>query len=220
MDHETATRIQAAERYVLEEFSAEEKAEFEDHFFECTECADEVRSASILAANARQVLQEERARESSAWEGGRGRRSGRFWWPLLASAALNLALLAGFGLERLHSSVPQAAVEPQFYHTFGVPAASRGSVQSIPVRVGSQFFGARFDLTPGQHFDSFEYQILDSSGASKSNRWLKAPPDEGSDLELAVPVSSLAPGDYVLLLRGRQQSNTAEISRAHFSVQR
>ena len=220
MDHETAIRIQAAERYVLEEFSAEERAEFENHFFECMECADEVRSASILAANTRQVLGEERASESSAWERGRGRRSGRFWWPLLASAALNVALLAGFGLERLHSGVSQGAVEPQFYQTFGVPAASRGSVASMPVRAGSQFFGARFDLEPGQHFDTFEYQILDSQGASRSERWLKAPPDEGSDLELAVPVSSLAPGDYVLVLRGRQQSNATEISRAHFSIQR
>ena len=218
MDHETAIRIQAAERYVLEEFSPEERAEFEDHFFECVECADEVRSASILAANAGQVLREERARESSVWE-ERGRRR-RFWWPMLASAALNLALLAGFGLERLHSGISRAAVEPQFYHTFGVPAASRGTVQNIPVRAGSQFFGARFDLVPGQHFDSFEYQILDASGASRSDRWLKAPPDEGTDMELAVPVSSLKPGDYMLVLRGRQQSNATEISRAHFSVQR
>lgn len=217
MDHETAVRIQAAERYVLEEFSPEERAEFEDHFFECPECADEIRSASILAANAREVLRQERESET-AWERGRVRR--RFWWPLLVSAALNLALLAGFGLERLHSGVSQGAVEPQFYHTFGVPAASRGTAPSIPVRAGSQFFGARFDLVPGQYFDSFEYQILDSSGASRSDRWLKAPPDEGSELELAVPVSSLKPGDYMLVLRGRQQSNAIEISRAHFSVQR
>ena len=218
MDHETAIRIQAAERYVLEEFSSEERAEFEDHFFECVDCADEVRSASILAANAGQVLREERARESSAWQ-QEGRRR-RFWWPLLVSAALNLALLAGFGLERLHSGVSRAAVEPQFYQTFGVPATSRGKVPSIPVPAGSQFFGARFDLVPGQYFDSFEYQILDSSGASRSDRWLKAPPDEGSELELAVPVSSLKPGDYMLVLRGRQRSNATEISRAHFSVQR
>lgn len=218
MDHETAIRIQAAERYVLEEFSAEERAEFENHFFECMECADEVRSASILAANTRQVLAEERARGTSAWEGGQVPR--RFWWPLLVSAALNLVLLAGFGLERLHSGVSRVALEPQFYHTFGVPAASRGNVTSIPVPSGSQFFGARFDLVPGEHFDTFEYQILDSHGASRSDRWLKAPPDEGSEMELAVPVYSLAPGDYVLVLRGRRQSNAIEISRAHFSVQR
>src|ERR1700730_4400894 len=44
MDHETAIRVQAAERYLLDEFSPEERTEFEDHFFGCSECADEVRA--------------------------------------------------------------------------------------------------------------------------------------------------------------------------------
>ena len=51
MDHETAVQLQAAERYVLEEFSPKERADFEEHFFGCPGCADEVRSATILAAN-------------------------------------------------------------------------------------------------------------------------------------------------------------------------
>ena len=100
MDHDTAIRIQAAERYVLEEFPPEERAEFEEHFFECQECAEEVRSATIFAANATQALKEERAKQSATWERSAGRPSRRFWWTLATSAALNLALLAGIGLER------------------------------------------------------------------------------------------------------------------------
>ena len=33
MDHETAVQLQAAERYVLDEFSPKERADFEEHFF-------------------------------------------------------------------------------------------------------------------------------------------------------------------------------------------
>ena len=51
MDHETAVRLQAAERYLLDQFSPEERRGFEEHFFGCPECADQVRAASILAAN-------------------------------------------------------------------------------------------------------------------------------------------------------------------------
>ena len=58
MDHETAVQLQAAERYVLEEFSPKERADFEEHFFGCPGCADEVRSATILAANTKVVLKE------------------------------------------------------------------------------------------------------------------------------------------------------------------
>jgi hypothetical protein len=85
---------------------------------------------------------------------------------------------------------------------------------------GSRFFGARFDLMPGQRFESFEYQILDSAGTPRSGRALPSPGGENSELELAVPVASLGPGEYVLVLRGRQQGQPIEISRAHFTIQR
>jgi hypothetical protein len=219
MDHATAIRIQAAERYVLEQFSPEERAEFEEHYFDCPECAEEVRSASIFAANAAQALREGRAREAEKLTHP-GRPARWFWWPLVASAALNLALLAGFGLERRHPSAGLATIEPQFYQTFGVPAAARGSQPAIAVPAGAQFFGARFDLPPNPRFDSFRYQILDAKGASRSSRSLAAPGGDSAELELLVPVAPLGPGDYVLVLHGQQQGNSTEIGRAGFQIPR
>jgi hypothetical protein len=225
MDHETAVQLQAAERYVLEEFSPKERADFEEHFFGCPGCADEVRSATILAANTRVVLKEaaldeQNARKAAAERAGRRNRL-RLFWPLTASAALNFALLAAFGLTRLHpADLPASGVEPQFYRSFGVPAASRSAIASFSLPAGSRFFGARFDLMPGQHFESFEYQILDSAGTSRSGRSLPSPGGENSEMELAVPVASLGPGEYVLVLRGSQQGQLTEISRARFSIQR
>lgn len=225
MDHQTAIRLQAAERYVLDEFSPEERADFEEHFFGCPGCADEVRSATILAANTKIVLKEaaldeENARTAAA-ERARRRSQFRLFWPLAASAALNLALLGAIGVVRWHpAEVAGGRIEPQFYHTFGVPAASRAATSSFSLPAGSRFFGARFDLMPGQHFESFEYQILDSAGASLSGRSLPSPGGEDSEMELAVPVASLGPGEYVLVVRGRQQGRSTEISRARFSIQR
>jgi hypothetical protein len=221
MDHETAIRVQAAERYLLDEFSPEERTEFEDHFFGCVECADEVRSASILAANATAVLKEENARESAAAERLLGRSRVRFFWPLLASAALNVALLVGVGLQRFGAVAPGgAAVEPQFYHSFAIPALARSGVRTETVPAGSQFFGDRFDIPPGHHFQRFEYEIRDGSNAVRSRRSLVAPAGEDSELELAIPVGSLDPGVYSLLIRGKDGANTIEISRARFLIQK
>jgi|SRR5579859_8077094 len=225
MDHETAVQLQAAERYVLDEFSPEERADFEDHFFGCPGCADEVRSATILAANTKVVLRdaarEEKNTRKAAFERPDPRNRSRFFWPLTASAALNFVLLGAFVLVRSHPAAPAGnEVEPQFYHSYGVPSASRSAIPSFALRPGSRFFGARFDLMPGQHFDSFEYQILDSAGTPRSGRSLLSPGGENSEMELAVPVASLGPGQYVLVLRGRQQGQSIEISRARFSVQR
>jgi hypothetical protein len=219
MDHETALQLQAAERYVLDEFSQEERADFEEHFFGCRECADEVRSASILAANAKVVFKDAALDEDGAGRRAINRTGLRWFWPLTASAVLNLVLLGVFGVERWRpANSPDAAIEPQFYHSFGVPATARSSVTSFLVPAGSHFFGARFDLMPGQHFESFEYQILDSTGAARSGRSLKSPGGEDSELELAVPIASLQPGEYVLIVRGRQNGQSTEISRARFSI--
>ena len=222
MNHETAIKIQAAERYVLDEFSPEERIDFEEHYFECSECADDVRAASILAANARKVIAEDE-RDANAALRSAGRRKWRLSWGLLASAALNLVLLAGIGLQGLRLGPRKASapsLEAQFYQSFGVPAAARAEMKTLEVTGGSRFFGARFDLMPGQHFDSYQYQILDSAGQVTSEQSVKAPAAESSELQLAVPVASLAPGKYVFVLLGRQQDKTVEISRAHLSIQR
>lgn len=223
MNHETAVRMQAAERYVLDEFSPEERTDFEEHYFACAECADDVRAASILAANAKVVIAESEANTQEALRSPR-RPKWRFSWGLVASGALNLLLLGGIGLQglRLGPRMAPAAtsMEAQFYQSFGVPAASRAEMKTLLVPAGSRFFGARFDLMAGQHFDSYEYQILDSAGTVRSGQSLKAPAVNGAELQLAVPVSSLAPGEYVFVLLGRQEEKPVEISRAHLSIQR
>ena len=45
-------------RYVLDELTGQEREEFEEHYFNCAECAADVRAAFAFAANARAVLRE------------------------------------------------------------------------------------------------------------------------------------------------------------------
>ena len=53
MDHNDAIGCQAATRYVAGELSTEARDAFEAHFFDCAECAEEVRWEQIFAANVR-----------------------------------------------------------------------------------------------------------------------------------------------------------------------
>jgi len=219
MDHETAVRIQAAERYILEEFPAEERAAFEEHFFDCPECAEEVRSATIFAANAAAVLRDERAKESGRLARRASQPRWRFW-VLAASGALNVALLVSFGVDRFGSQRSGASMEPQFYSTVAVTSASRGNQAAAAITKGAQFFGMRFDLMPGQHFESFEYQILDAKGAVRSAKSLPSPGGDVSELQLSVPVQELAPGEYVVVLHGGQAGSSTEIGRRSFLIPR
>jgi hypothetical protein len=59
VDHQSAVNQKLTERYVLGELEGLEAAEFEEHFFECPLCAEDIRAASRLTANLKAVLIEE-----------------------------------------------------------------------------------------------------------------------------------------------------------------
>ncbi len=46
----------AVEKYLLDEFSPEEKDAFEEHFFSCDECAREVKLGAAFMAHAKESL--------------------------------------------------------------------------------------------------------------------------------------------------------------------
>jgi anti-sigma factor RsiW len=58
MEHERALEIQAVERYLIDDLSEAERNEFEEHFFSCEKCADEVRLGARFHAAAREVLRD------------------------------------------------------------------------------------------------------------------------------------------------------------------
>jgi anti-sigma factor RsiW len=55
MDHNEALRLRAVEKYVLGELPPSLRDQFEEHFFECQECAQDVKAAAEFVDNARAV---------------------------------------------------------------------------------------------------------------------------------------------------------------------
>ena len=48
MTHQRAVESMASERYLLGEMSDEERDLFEEHYFECSECAEDIRAAERM----------------------------------------------------------------------------------------------------------------------------------------------------------------------------
>jgi anti-sigma factor RsiW len=67
MEHQEATRTQASSRYLLGELSATEREAFEEHYFSCPLCAEEVRLGASLADNAKAVFSEPSFRRETEW---------------------------------------------------------------------------------------------------------------------------------------------------------
>jgi hypothetical protein len=66
MDHSEATRDFAVEQYLLGDLKEVRRDEFEDHFFDCPECAEDVKAGTILVDNLKAVFREQVAMENHA----------------------------------------------------------------------------------------------------------------------------------------------------------
>ena len=222
MNHEMAVELQATERYLLGEFSAEEREAFEEHYFDCAECAEDVRAAAAFRANAKAVFRDKPMPLVAKTERRNLWREFFAFRPAMISLAANALLLAGltaaiWHTETLHQRIT-GATTARFYPQFGLAQNSRGD-REIALVAGDPFFAATVDLHPGQKFDSFSYQIQNDSGAVVAQGSAPAPAglnaDTSSEQTLAVPVAALKPGRYLFVLSGIDHGQPTELSRIH-----
>jgi hypothetical protein len=125
MEHNRAVEIQAVERYLLGEVPPEEREDFEEHYFTCAECAQDVRAAARFRANAREILRD--PEQFSPAE--KDRRS--VWWrfPTLGPLAAAFTLLCAVAYQNL-VTIP-ALVAPQFPSTLALDGPTRGSLPHL-----------------------------------------------------------------------------------------
>lgn len=67
VSHTLAIDSLAAERYVLKEMTEEERDAYEEHFFSCVACAEEVRAAEQWRISTRALLKAEIRKEQAKY---------------------------------------------------------------------------------------------------------------------------------------------------------
>lgn len=238
MDHETAIRLQAAERYVSGELPETERDQFEEHFFECAICAEEVSFEQIFAANTRAVLREEAAVvPAAALPHDRVTTSGKAgsWFSLdwlslgwlrpafAASAFANVALLA-LGCYQALQVVPhlraqlEDAETPQLTAAIAVPTLVRGDAKLIQVPASVRVIPLSFALP--RPFSQYAYELSQEGGKVRISNSVPAPAAAAEELLLAVPTAKLEAGIYRVVFSGLDGSNRIEIGSCRLQVQR
>jgi hypothetical protein len=226
MDHQEAVRLQAADRYLLGELSAAELEGFEDHYFGCVECAQEVMAGERLRTSLRVVLREQRAKAESRVP-AQGWLDWLFGRPAMAAsmavACLLLALTAYQQLvvvPGLRTELAQANA-PQSYQSFALRSLARGDDYVLGLPRGAGFAGLRIDLDPESRFGRYRAEILDKSGSRLFSIDSPPPRQLGDPLEFLVPAASIPAGSYTLVIHGlsdEQPGRETEIGRYRFSV--
>lgn len=209
MDHAHAIRSGAAERYLLEELDDIERSEYEEHFFDCQECAEDVKSGAAFAANAKAVLPSLTRERVVHQENGRARGTGwlALFWPAPVGMAAALAL--SLGLSIYQAAVVAPGLRRQVAEAEGIqPAAmhflSLSRSGSSAVRLGKDTRALGLTLSTGATgtFAYYRCELQDRDGQVVKSVTLPAPA-KGNELYLVIPSSSLPPGPYVLVLQGR-----------------
>jgi len=216
MDHETAVKNNATERYFLGELTGADREEFEEHYFMCPECTEDVRALTVFAVNAKAVFREKAS--GPAVHAG-VLLSGKALW---LSAGLNVALLLGIGYTtfKVAPELKQelaAARAPQFVQEVSVLGASRsaGTVREISPATRRVVFS--FYLP--EQFQSIEYQVKDESGTVQTKQSLAAPPkEESAESHISLSTASLKPGAYEISFWGVGASGQTPIGTSKFRI--
>jgi len=201
MNHDDAMEMMAADRYILGELEPTERDAFEEHFFECSVCADDVRDSAKFAAGVR--TSDARVMKVPA--------VGRFNWWATAAASVFAALL---GYQSL-------IVVPQM--RMAMRAHTQTQTQPVPVMrlaadeitLDSQARGTSVVITAREDEDVplavvihdrdphqvYTLEIRDAADRVRDS--LKAPAQESNEpVRLVVAAGRLSSGEYKIVIRG------------------
>lgn len=208
MDHNFALENHTAERYLMGELTETERDAYEEHFFCCTACAEEIKSASTFMESARQLIQDEihdHKFRHSIWGSWLNWRS--MLQPIPAAVCALLIAVGGFGGYQNFVTIPRLA---QGTRAIVIPSGtsvlpltqSRGEPAKAPA--GKPLL-LRFVIPtpddPAVTFSSYEADIVTESNVNKYSFRISQR-EAQSPIGVDLAGGRWAPGKYFVVIRG------------------
>jgi hypothetical protein len=214
MDHQEALQQKATEGYLLNELSPETRDAFEEHLFDCHECALDLRAGAAFVDEAKIQLHRLAPNLSAPLPARlRPARVKREWWlswlqPAFAAPAFaTLLLLIGYQNLVVLPDLHEAANQPQLLAW----APLHGSTRGLPLTVNADHkhglaLPVDLPLQPASGTYAFyAFSLIDPQGktawtgsaaASSDNA------DQGQRLSLVIPGAMLRNGRYTVTVSG------------------
>ncbi len=218
MDHEEAVLHKATERYLLDELDGEARDAFEEHLFDCSECATDLRALTMFVEQSKVVLAEKPATARPEERA----KAGWFGWlrPALAVPLLAM-LLAVIGYQNLVTMprLTEAENRLQAPPWTSINLMTRGAATPvIQVTPGGEFL--LFVNLPRSHdYSSYMADLYDPAGKLESSVAILAE-TAGDAWPLRVPAKSRKTGLYTLTVRGTTNAGqTTVLGSSPFELQ-
>jgi hypothetical protein len=228
MEHTQAIQLKAAERYVLGELPSDLCEEYEEHFFSCVECAEELNLAVAFVENSRAVMGSEPVSPPVRLPVAASERPASGNWlsaflrpnfavPAFAALLLLVAYQTFLVIPRLKGttaeSVATSGAAAQALASFSLITADSRGGEPLTVTVRpAQPFSLYFDIPPDGHYSSYVCELQNAAGQVEFSLNISAEQAKNA-VQLLIPSSSLGPGKHVLVVRGLGTQDGAAGSR-------
>jgi len=228
MDHSEAVELMATERYLLGELTPEQREAFEAHFFECFECALDVRAEAAFLKEAKAQLPqmtrsapEPVAERLTPAKTETKRRDWLGWmrpaWAVPAFAALlmvvgyqNLATIPG-----LRSAAEAPRVAPWSTLHVGTRAGAHTTVMADR-KAGAVLL---IDVPNDGTYTSLGFALENPQGKQIWMQTVQAPAGGDGTMSLLIPGRGLQEGAYTLTIAGiTPQGSRTELERQILDV--
>jgi|SRR5277367_4216468 len=232
MDHNEAVRLQAAEKYLLGELPREQHAAFEEHFFDCSACAEEMKATAAFMESARQMSRAQASQtvDIKGLVPASPTTGGWFAWlrpafavPVFAALLLFIGYQNGVTIPTLKQT-PTSVVIGEGAKSFSLLSAdSRGEGSSAPkIAVGShEDFRLEVDM-PGNSSTGYSCQIQSESGKVLATFTVSAEEAKNTVTRI-LRGGSLKPGRYTIaIFKGQtaaQMDNQTAAAQKSFVVE-
>jgi len=215
MNHHDATQTMAVEKYVLNELTPELRAEFEEHYFECAECAMDLRATTAFldAAKAEFKAASATKRLPVAIPKTRGSWLWRpaFVMPALAACLLFIAYQNTMVVPRLHQQIAQFSSPEILPSVSLIGGDSRGgAIPSMTLPAGHPFL-LLMDIPTQDRFSTYTCSLY--SPAGKLAWQVQVSAQQAKDtVPISIPPANRMDGKYSLLVQGNAGSPNPETS--------
>jgi len=226
MDHSKAVELMATERYLLGELSPEQQEAFEAHFFDCYECALDVRAGAAFMEEMKVQLPLVEKLAATATVGApvkiETKRREWFGWLRPAWAVPAFAvLLAVIGYQNL-ATIPglrSAAASPRVAPWSTLHVGTRAGAQTQVLADRKSGAVLLIDVPNDGSYASFAFALADPEGKPFWAETVKAPAGGDGALSLLIPGAGLREGSYRLTVAGiTPQGSRTELDRKMLEI--
>jgi hypothetical protein len=227
MAHDQAVQSLAVESYLLGEMPSPEREAFEEHYFECAICAEDVRSALQFIEDAKEVWAEDERLAAPRRTPAALPSTTRWTWlawlqPQFAAAAIVVLLIAaGAGTFSALSARRQIgdAAAPRIVRSTTLRPQTRGEATVLTTAPGEAVM-LQFDL-PESAASEFQFVVRSEDSAAVLRLSGRAP-ESGLPVTLSIPRFELSPGRYTLVVETVEPPGGGgiEVARYPFEVRR